>query len=84
MLRASFQLAGKTYQCIDSFVKHGFTFTPSVSLFVNCETEEEIDRLYAALSEGGTPLMELGDHGFSRRFGWTNDRFGVSWQLNLA
>lgn len=84
VLRASFQLAGKTYQCIDSFVKHGFTFTPAVSLFVNCDTEEELDRLWAALSEGGTPLMELGDHGFSRKFGWTNDRFGVSWQLNLA
>jgi predicted 3-demethylubiquinone-9 3-methyltransferase (glyoxalase superfamily) len=84
VLRASFQLAGRTYQCIDSHVKHGFGFTPSVSLFVSCDTEEELDRLYAALAEGGTPRMPLGDYGFSRKFGWTDDRFGVSWQLNLA
>ncbi len=51
VLRASFQLAGQTYQCIDSFVNHAFGFTPAVSLFVNCDTEEELDRLWAALSE---------------------------------
>jgi len=33
---------------------------------------------------GGAVLMPVDDHGFSRRFGWVNDRFGVSWQLNLA
>ncbi|HEX4815113.1 MAG TPA: VOC family protein, partial [Nonomuraea sp.] len=64
-------------------VQHGFTFTPSMSLYVTCDTEEEIDRRYAALVEGGAALMPLGSHGFSRKFGWVNDRFGVSWQLNL-
>ncbi|MFC6079857.1 VOC family protein [Sphaerisporangium aureirubrum] len=81
---AVFTLAGQRYMAIDSDVSHAFTFTPSISLFVECDTEEEIDRLYAALSEGGRPLMPLGSYGFSKRFGWTNDRFGVSWQLNLA
>lgn len=80
---ATFSLAGQQIMCIDSPVAHGFTFTPAVSLFVQCEDEAEIDRLYAALAEGGSVLMPLGDHGFSARFGWVNDRFGVSWQLNL-
>jgi uncharacterized glyoxalase superfamily protein PhnB len=40
--------------------------------------------LFAALEAGGRQLMPLGDYGFSRRFGWVNDRFGVSWQLNLS
>jgi predicted 3-demethylubiquinone-9 3-methyltransferase (glyoxalase superfamily) len=80
---ASFALAGQQYRCIDSPAKHAFGFTPAVSLFVQCDTEEEIDRLYARLAEGGQELMALGDHGFSARFGWVNDRFGVSWQLNL-
>jgi predicted 3-demethylubiquinone-9 3-methyltransferase (glyoxalase superfamily) len=77
-----FTLAGQEYICLDSG-GHAFTFTPSVSLFVGCETEEEIDRLYAALAEGGEALMPLSSYGFSTKFGWVNDRFGVSWQLNL-
>ncbi|GAB2970200.1 VOC family protein [Saccharothrix stipae] len=84
VVHATFTLAGRTYGCMDSSQKHEFTFTPAVSLYVSCETEDEIDRLYAALSDGGQPLMPLGDYGFSRKFGWTNDRFGVSWQLNLV
>src|SRR5436305_7200222 len=80
---ASFSLAGERFMCIDSPMKHEFTFTPSMSLFVQCEDEAEIDRLYAALAEQGAELMPLGDYGFSAKFGWVNDRFGVSWQLNL-
>ena len=80
---ASFSVAGQIVRCFNSPVKHAFTFTPASSLFVECETEEEIDRIAAALGEGGTVLMPLADHGFSRRFTWLNDRFGVSWQLNL-
>ncbi|HEY4203932.1 MAG TPA: VOC family protein [Xanthobacteraceae bacterium] len=77
------RLAGQPVLCTDSFVSHGFSFTPSFSLFVDCGSEAELERLFAALSEGGGVLMPLGDYGFSRRFGWVNDRFGVSWQLNL-
>jgi predicted 3-demethylubiquinone-9 3-methyltransferase (glyoxalase superfamily) len=64
-------------------VKHAFTFTPAFSFFVDCESEEELKRLYAALSADGATLMPLGNYGFSRQFAWVNDRFGVSWQLNL-
>jgi predicted 3-demethylubiquinone-9 3-methyltransferase (glyoxalase superfamily) len=82
--RAEFTVAGLDLMCIDSPIKHAFTFTPSVSLFVECETEAELDAAFGRLAEGGTVLMPLGNYGFSRKFGWTSDRFGVSWQLNLA
>ncbi|KRD20103.1 MULTISPECIES: VOC family protein [unclassified Streptomyces] len=80
---ATFSLAGEQFMCIDSPVQHDFTFTPAVSLFVQCQDEAELDRLFAALAEQGAVLMPLGDYGFSPKFGWVNDRFGVSWQLNL-
>jgi predicted 3-demethylubiquinone-9 3-methyltransferase (glyoxalase superfamily) len=67
----------------DSFVKHAFTFTPSISLFVDCASADELDAAFAKLSAGGAVLMPVDNYGFSRRFGWCNDRFGVSWQLNL-
>jgi predicted 3-demethylubiquinone-9 3-methyltransferase (glyoxalase superfamily) len=81
---ASFTLAGHALSCLDSPTKHAFTFTPSTSLFVQCEDEAELDRAFAALSAGGGVLMPPGNYGFSRKFAWLNDRFGVSWQLNLA
>ena len=80
---ATFALAGQQYMCIDSAIKHEFGFTPAISLFVQCADEAELDRLYAALAEQGAELMPLGSYGFSAKFGWVNDRFGVSWQLNL-
>ena len=81
--KASFTLAGHEMFCIDSPTKHAFTFTPSTSLFVDCEDEAEFDRTFAALSEQGALLMPPGNYGFSTKFAWLNDRFGVSWQLNL-
>jgi predicted 3-demethylubiquinone-9 3-methyltransferase (glyoxalase superfamily) len=83
VMKASFSVGGQTILCTDSFVHHDFTFTPASSLFVDCESEEEIERLAAALGEDGAVLMPLGEYGFSRRFTWVNDRYGVSWQLNL-
>lgn len=81
--RADFTVGGHDLMCIDSPVKHGFTFTPSISIFVECETEAELDAAFARLSAGGAVLMQLGNYGFSTKFGWLNDQFGVSWQLNL-
>lgn len=81
--QASFTLAGTEYMCIDSPIPHEFGFTPAVSLFVQLDDEEQFDEVYGALSEGGEALMEPADYGFSRKFGWCNDRFGVSWQVNV-
>ena len=82
--QATFSIAGQVFRCFDSPPVHAFGFTPSFSVFVDVESAEELDRLFAALSEEGGVLMPVDDYGFSRRFGWVNDRFGVSWQLNLA
>lgn len=56
---------------------------PSWSFFVECKSGEEQERLFAELSNGEV-LMPLDGYGFSKRFGWAADRFGVSWQLDLA
>lgn len=76
-------LHGQRIRFFDSPIPHEFDFTPSVSFFVDVQEESEFERLFAGLSEGGAVLMPPGDYGFSRRFAWTNDRFGVSWQINL-
>lgn len=81
--KARFTLAGHDLICFDSPVKHDFTFTPSMSLFVDCQSEEELDTAFERLAEDGEILMPLDRYEFSKKFGWVNDRFGVSWQLNL-
>jgi predicted 3-demethylubiquinone-9 3-methyltransferase (glyoxalase superfamily) len=83
VMQATFTLKGQEFMCIDSSVNHQFSFTPSFSIYVTCNTDEELDNLYQKLNEGGQALMPLDDYGFSKKFGWLNDRFGVSWQLNL-
>jgi len=79
---ATFTLNGQEFMCIDSYVQHDFTFTPAISIFIRCETEEEIGRAFAALSQGGQILMPLDRYPFSPKFGWVADKFGVSWQLD--
>jgi predicted 3-demethylubiquinone-9 3-methyltransferase (glyoxalase superfamily) len=84
VLHAAFSLNGQVFMCIDSNVKHEFTFTPSISLYVTCDTEVEIDRVFEMLSQDGSVLMPLAAYPFSKKFGWVGDKYGVSWQLNLA
>ncbi|EJR54661.1 hypothetical protein IIM_01601 [Bacillus cereus VD107] len=84
VIHATFTLNGQEFMCIDSFVKHDFTFTPAMSLYVTCETEEEIETVFNKLAQDGAILMPLGSYPFSKKFGWLNDKYGVSWQLTLA
>lgn len=76
-------LFGQQITMFDSPVQHGFDMTPAISLFVECNDVDELERLFTALADGGQVFMPLGDYGFSRRYGWAADRFGVPWQLNL-
>ena len=58
-----------------------FKITPSISFFVTCEHDEEIDALWNKLKEGGRIYMDLNAYPWSERYGWCGDRFGVTWQL---
>ena len=81
---ATFELGGKPMMAIDSSAPHAFTFTPAISLWVDCSSQEEIERVSAALSDGGHFLMPLDKYDFSPQFCWVADRYGVTWQLNRA
>jgi len=58
-----------------------FKFNPSVSFLVACRTKDEVHTYWQTLSKGGTPLLELGAYPFSEAYGWTQDKYGVSWQV---
>ncbi|HXW90988.1 MAG TPA: VOC family protein [Terriglobales bacterium] len=58
-----------------------FKFTPAISFLVACNTKEEVDRLWSELSKRGSVLIALGEYPFSERYGWTEDRYGLSWQV---
>ena len=81
--QAIVSVSGVELMCIDSPTEHAFDFTPSMSLFVECDDEAEINELFAGLSEGGQVMMPLDNYGFSTKFAWASDPFGISWQLNL-
>jgi predicted 3-demethylubiquinone-9 3-methyltransferase (glyoxalase superfamily) len=81
VLTVDFQLCGQNFGAINGGTF--FKLTPALSLFVHCETEEEADGLWAKLSDGGEVLMEYGVQPWSAKYGWLNDRFGVSWQISF-
>ena len=81
---ASCMINGTKVTAIDSPQPHDFTFTPSMSFFVDCESEDALISVFKKLSEGGTVRMPIDNYGFSKLFGWIDDKFGVSWQLNLT
>lgn len=81
---ASFTLNRREFIAMDSALDHRFTFTPSMSLSVECESSHELETAYDAFTDGGIERMPLDNYGFSQKFGWVDDRYGVSWQLSLA
>jgi predicted 3-demethylubiquinone-9 3-methyltransferase (glyoxalase superfamily) len=84
----SFELAGQSFMAISAGPL--FKLNPSVSFFVNFDPSRDpdarnnLDRMWARLSEGGTALMPLDKYPFSERFGWVQDKYGLSWQLILT
>jgi predicted 3-demethylubiquinone-9 3-methyltransferase (glyoxalase superfamily) len=82
VMTATFRLAGREFMALNGGAV--FKFTPAISLFVECETEQEVDQIWKGLSEGGKVLMELDSYPWSKKYGWVADRFGLSWQVNLA
>jgi len=78
----SFELAGQKFIAISA--GDYYKLNSAISLMVACSTSEELDKLWEALSEGGTELMPLGEYPFCKRYAWVQDRYGLSWQLMLV
>jgi predicted 3-demethylubiquinone-9 3-methyltransferase (glyoxalase superfamily) len=69
VMSVTFQLDGQEFMALNGGPH--FTFTPAISLFVNCETQKEVDELWEKLSQGGK----------QERCGWLKDKYGLSWQI---
>ena len=82
VMTLEFQLEGQRFIGINGGPL--FTFNPSISFLVSCETKGEVDAAWKRLSEGGKALMELASYPFSERYGWIQDRYGLSWQLMFS
>lgn len=78
----SFQLSGQPFMAISAGPL--FKFNPSISFFVTLENEKEVDKLWNKLKEGGSVLMELQKYDWSEKYGWVQDKYGLSWQISLG
>jgi predicted 3-demethylubiquinone-9 3-methyltransferase (glyoxalase superfamily) len=78
-MTVEFELAGQKFIALNGGPI--FKFTPSVSFLIACRTKEEVRALWDKLHAGGAARMELGEYPFSELYGWTEDRFGLSWQV---
>jgi predicted 3-demethylubiquinone-9 3-methyltransferase (glyoxalase superfamily) len=84
VVHGEFTLAGQKFIAMDNASGNAFSFTPSFSLYVECQTEQEIDSLQKKLSPGGSVLMEFKAYPFSPKYSWFTDKYGISWQLFLV
>jgi predicted 3-demethylubiquinone-9 3-methyltransferase (glyoxalase superfamily) len=82
LMMGTVRLAGFEIMLLNGGPDHAIT--PAISSMVSCESIDQVDRLWEALSPGGEVLMPLDTYPFSERYGWLQDRFGVSWQLMHA
>ena len=78
----TFQIEGQEFYALNGGPH--FKFSPANSFFVSCSDISEIETLWQELSQGGTTLMPLDKYPSSEKFGWIQDKFGISWQLNLG
>ncbi|WP_445385817.1 VOC family protein [Robiginitalea sp. IMCC44478] len=85
-----FTLNGTEYMVSESNYNHPWSFTPGVSLFVESDSETEIQKVFERLVSNGGQIMvpldsyEAGDYGFGKKFGWCEDKYGISWQFLLS
>lgn len=85
-----FTLNGTRYMVSESNYNHTWSFTPGVSLLIESNSESEIQTLFETLSSNGGQIMvpldsyDSGDYGFGKKFGWCEDKYGISWQLILS
>ncbi|MEZ5962277.1 MAG: VOC family protein [Planctomycetota bacterium] len=79
VLAVEFELAGARFLAVNGGPL--FTINPSISFFLHTDSVAETERLFDALATGGKAMMPLGTYPWSERYGWVQDRFGVSWQV---
>jgi predicted 3-demethylubiquinone-9 3-methyltransferase (glyoxalase superfamily) len=79
VMTAEFEIEGYKFLALNGGPL--FKFTPAISFLVACQTREEVEAIWDKLSQGGSALMELGAYPHSEKYGWTQDRYGVSWQV---
>jgi len=78
----TFESSGQKFMCLNGGPE--FTINPSISFYVICETEKEIDMLHKKLIEGGSELMPLAKYEWSTKYVWLQDKYGVNWQLSFG
>ena len=77
-----FELSGQPFMAISAGPI--FKFNPSISFHIKCASKEEVDAIWEKLSPGGKILMPLDKYPFSERYGWLEDKYGLSWQVIYA
>lgn len=82
VMTVEFELEGYQFVALNGGPE--FKFTPAISFFVTCETASEVDELWRKFSEGGQELMPLDKYEWSEKYGWIQDRYGLSWQLAVS
>ena len=84
-----FTLNGTKYMISENNYNHAWSITPGVSILIESNSENEIQTLFETLSSNGGKIMipldsyDSGDYGFGKKFGWCEDKYGISWQLIL-
>ncbi len=84
VMTVNFKLLGEEFIALNGGPVKDFTFNPSFSFFVSCKTEDEVNKLFKKISDGGEIRMPLDKYPFSERFAWLDDKYGISWQINLS
>lgn len=81
IMTVAFEIEGHDFTALNG----GPVFQPSpaISFMVSCRTREKVDELWSKLSKEGEVLMEIGEYPYSERYGWVQDKFGISWQIML-
>lgn len=82
VMTIEFDLLGYRFMALNGGPQ--FPFTPAISFYVTRESEEELDRLWERLSDGGQVMMPMNRYPWSEKYGWVQDRYGVTWQLALG
>ncbi|MFD0976011.1 VOC family protein [Salinimicrobium gaetbulicola] len=82
--QAHFSLNGQNFIAKDSHLKHNFDFTPAISFFIESDSQNDIEVAFRKLAKDGVVFMPLETYPFSPMFGWVQDKYGISWQLNLT